>query len=68
VVANDYGTLFTWLAAAMALFAYEAIYQGGFASAAPRPLLAGGLIVVGGALALAIRHLKKSGRLRLARG
>jgi protein-S-isoprenylcysteine O-methyltransferase Ste14 len=67
VVANDYGTLFTWLTAAAALFVYESIYAIGFAASVPRLVGCGALVVAVGALALAVRQLKKSGRLQLAR-
>lgn len=68
VVANDYGTLFTWLTAAAALFVYESLHAVGLAASLPRLLGSGVLVVAVGALALAVRHLKKSGRLQLARG
>ena len=66
VVANDYGTVFSWLAGASVLFAYEGVYHLGVAGAAPRLLAATALILTAGALALAVRHLKKSGRLTTA--
>ena len=64
VVANDYGTAFSWITGLAALFAYESAYHGGPGS---RLATAVGLIGGAGALALAIRHLKKSGRLAPAR-
>ncbi len=63
VVANDYGTVFPWVSGLALLFAYESAYHVGLAGALPRLLAAAGLILGVGALALAIRHLKKSGRL-----
>jgi hypothetical protein len=66
VVANDYGTVFTWVTAVSLLFAYEGAYDAGPAGAAPRLLAAAALILSVGALALTIRHLKKSGRLAAA--
>ena len=67
VVANDYGTVFPWVSAAALLFAYEAAYHEGLAGARHRLLAAAAVILVVGALALAIRHLKKTGRLAPAR-
>lgn len=67
VVANDYGTVFPWVAGAALLFAYEAAYHVGLMGARPRLLAAATVILAMGALALAIRHLKKSGRLAPAR-
>jgi protein-S-isoprenylcysteine O-methyltransferase Ste14 len=63
VIATEYGTVFTWAATAALLFAYDAVHDAGLAGARPRLLATGGLIAALGALALAIRHLKKSGRL-----
>jgi protein-S-isoprenylcysteine O-methyltransferase Ste14 len=67
VVINDYGTVFAWVTGAALLFAYEGAYHEGLAGAEVRLLAAAGLILIMGALALAIRHLKKSGRLTPAR-
>ncbi len=67
VVINDYGTVFAWVTGAALLFAYEGAYHEGLAGAEARLLAAAGLILIMGALALAIRHLKKSGRLTPAR-
>jgi protein-S-isoprenylcysteine O-methyltransferase Ste14 len=67
VVINDYGTVFAWVTGAALLFAYEGAYHQGLAGAEARLLAAAGLILIMGALALAIRHLKKSGRLAPAR-
>jgi len=67
VVAIEYGTVFSWLSGASVLFAYEGVYHLGLAGAGARLLAAAGLILTVGALALAIRHLKKSGRLAPAR-
>ncbi len=67
VVANDYGTVFSWVTGLALLFAYEGVYNLGVAGATPRLLSAATLILTLGALALAIRHLKKSGRLAPAR-
>ena len=67
VVANDYGTVFIWATGAALLFAYDAVHDAGLAGAAPRLLAVAGLIPALGMLALAIRRLKKSGRLAPAR-
>jgi protein-S-isoprenylcysteine O-methyltransferase Ste14 len=67
VLAIEYGTVFTWVAGVAVLFAYDAVYEAGLAGARPRLLAAAGLIPMVGALALAVRHLKKSGRLVQAR-